>query len=355
MKVLLVTENLGSGGAERQLVGLAIALRDRGHEPIVVTWFNKNFHKKTLESNNIHHILLTPKNKAHRIKLLASLFKRLKPDAVISFLPMANESVSIASLLAPVNLIVSERSFTTKWGVRRKLTNLIYRRAKYIVANSNNEAENIRSHCRALSRKVTVIPNYVDVNRFAPINKSIPKTLSKISFIGVGRVIPTKNLLNLLNALYIVKKQGVKFSFDWYGDTYDIDYYKAVNKLIDDLQLVEDFRLNGECHDIEKAYQKADIMCFPSLLEGYPNVLVEAMACGLPIVASAVCENPFIVKDNINGFLFDPNDVDSIANAIFKSTRLSNSEYSVISAENRSKVLTNNSIDSFVQRYLNLL
>lgn len=355
-RVLLVTESLGSGGAERQLVGLAVALKDRGHVPVVVTWLDKNFHKKSLDSNNIRHIILAPRGKLHRIMLLALIFRKLKPDAVVSFLPMANETASIASFFSPVNLIVSERSYTTKWGLRRKITNLLYKRAKYIVTNSNNEADNIREHSKALAPKVISISNFVDTNRFMIVDRVNSKTKSKNLLVGVGRVIPTKNLLNLLQALFLVKNGGIDFNFDWYGDTtYNDKYFKEVNKVIVDLRLENEFRFRGESYDIEKAYQEADIMCFPSLLEGYPNVLVEAMACGLPIIASDVCENPFIVENNVNGFLFDPNDVNSIANAILKAVRLSDSEYSKISAENRNKVLKNNSIESFVQKYLELI
>lgn len=354
MKVVFVTESLGSGGAERQLIGLAAIFAQKGIECIVVTWVDKNFYASFLAENNVRHILLQPKCRFDRVKKLAAIFRKEKPDAVISFLPMANETCALASLISPVKLIVSERSFTTNWGLRRRLTNLLYRRAAYVVANSNNEAENIRKHCPRLAAHTVAIPNYVDVERFA---SDAVKTRNRgpLALIGVGRVIPSKNILNLLRALAKIKSDGIDFTFDWYGATYDKVYVSEVKKLISDLGLDNIFDLRGECKDIEQAYRDADIMCMPSMLEGYPNVLVEAMASGLPVVVSNVCEHPHIVKEDVNGFLFDPHDVNAIHAGLMKAIKLTASEVSVMAQENRRKVICNNSIESFSDKYLSLL
>ncbi len=355
MKLIFVTENLGSGGAERQLTGLAALLAAKGHQCVVVTWVDKNFYASFLAENNVRHILLQPQGRFDRVIKLASIFRRERPDAVISFLPMANETAALASLLAPVKLIVSERSFTTNWGWRRRLTNLLYHRAAYVVANSNNEAQNIREHCPKLASRTLAIPNYVDIDRFSMTASKVRDESRTISFVGVGRVIPTKNILNLLKALAKVKSHGIVFTFDWYGDTYDKDYLAEVNRQIADLQLEDVFKLRGECKAIEEAYRRADIMCMPSTLEGYPNVLVEAMASGLPVVVSNVCEHPHIIKDGINGFLFDPNDVDAIAAALIKAAKLNSLQLAAMSRANQSKVINNNSVHIFINKYLEII
>lgn len=355
MKLIFVTENLGSGGAERQLTGLAALLSAKGHQCVVVTWIDKNFYASYLAENNVRHILLRPQGRFDRVRKLASIFLRERPDAVISFLPMANETAALASMLCPVKLIVSERSFTTNWGWRRRLTNLLYRRAAYVVANSNNEAQNICAHCPKLASRTLAIPNYVDIKRFSMIASKVREKSRPISFVGVGRVIPSKNILNLLKALAKVKEQGVNFTFDWYGDTYNKPYLEEVKQLIKDLHIDDIFVLRGECNVIEEAYRQADVMCMPSTLEGYPNVMVEAMASGLPVVVSNVCEHPHIIKDGINGFLFDPYDVDAMASAMFKAINLSPQEATVMSQANRRKVIENNSIESFCEKYLELV
>ena len=357
MRILLVTENLGSGGAERQLVGLADLLKTAGHEAVVITWVDKIFHSDFLRKRSIEHIQLRPSGRLDRVRKLASLFRSRKPDAVISFLPMANETAALASLLAPVRrLIVSERSFTLNWGLRRKLTNLLYRRADYVVANSNNEAQNLRDHCPALVKKIVAIPNYVDTDKFVPSVSPIetPQT-QKISIVGVGRVIPTKNLINLVKALAKVKADGLDFAFKWYGATFADTYLDMLRRSIDEQHLSDRVTLMGECHDVAAAYRQADFFCFPSRLEVYPNVLVEAMAAGLPIVCSRVCEHPHIVAEGKNGFLFNPDDIDEMAAAIIRMIRLDPDARRAMSEFNRTQVIDQNSTQSFVNSYLKLL
>ncbi len=354
MKLLFVTENLGSGGAERQLTGLASMLSRDGHECTVVTWVDKNFHAHTLAENGVAHILLHPTGRFDRILKLASVYKKSKPNAVIAFLPMANETALLSSLLCPVKVVVSERSFTTDWSLRRKLTNILYRRAFRIVANSFNEAHNLKVHMPSLSNKILAIPNYVDCNMFCPRENHRRKG-DIMQLVGVGRVIPSKNILRLLEALASFQNAGYKFHFRWYGDTYDKEYYRQVNEVISKLELSDCFFLMGECHDMPAAYAEADAFIMPSLHEGYPNVLVEAMASGLPVAVSAVCEHPYIVKDEINGFLFDPTNTQDMVSAIKKILTLTSTQRAMKGHRNREKVLNNNSLESFKQQYLAIL
>lgn len=353
MKVLLVTESLGSGGAERQLTALAALMAAEGHYCIVVTWVDKNFYATYLAENNVQHILIESKGRFDRVRKLVSVFRNESPDAVISYLPSANETCALASLFCPVKLIVSERSFTINWGLRRKFTNLLYRRAAYIVANSNNEAENIRHHCAALAHKVVAIPNFVDTQMFKPSAKTFDRSRHKI--VGVGRVIPTKNLLNLVKAMAKVKASGFDFELKWYGDTYDKVYLKELVSLICREGLAADFMIMGESHDISSAYADADCFVMPSVLEGYPNVLVEAMASGLPVAVSNVCEHPYIVTEGKNGFLFNPESVDEITEAVINLFQLSKDDYERISVNNRTAVIENNSAETFLQHYIQLL
>ena len=159
----------------------------------------------------------------------------------------------------------------------------------------------------------------------------------------------------MLRALGRLKSDGIEFTFDWYGAIYDTTYVNEVETLVSDLGLQYVFKLRGECKDIEQAYRDADIMCMPSMLEGYPNVLVEAMASGLPVVVSNVCEHPHIVEDGVNGFLFDPYDVNAIYASMVKAIKLPPEAKTEMSKANRCKVIENNSIEAFYNSYFSLI
>lgn len=353
MTIFFVTENLGAGGAERQLTGLAAMLRRGGAECVVVTWVDRGFYELFLRENDVEHVLLRPRGKVDRVVKLAALFRERKADAVISFLPMANETALLASLLCPVRVIVSERSFTVDWGWRRRLTNMLYRRAFRIVANSNNEARNLREHLPALANRIVAIPNYVDMEAFSPRTSFRPNSITR--FVGVGRVIPGKNILRLLDALALLGSRGVRVRVEWYGSMYDKECVATIENRVAELGLDDSFKLMGECKDIARAYAAADFFVMPSLLEGYPNVLVEAMACGLPVVVSAVCEHPFIVEHGVNGFLFNPENTEEIVDAMGALIDLTVSQREKMSAANRKKIEENNSPESFKEQYLALI
>ena len=113
--------------------------------------------------------------------------------------------------------------------------------------------------------------------------------------------------------------------------------------------------LHDTLQSIEKEYQKSDIFLLPSLYEGYPNVVVEAMSCGLPVICSNRYENPYIVKNGVNGYLFNPESADDIAEAIVKIISLSEPDRRQMGAKNRMLCLTRNSTESFIKSYIDLI
>lgn len=106
---------------------------------------------------------------------------------------------------------------------------------------------------------------------------------------------------------------------------------------------------------IEVEYRKADVFCLPSLYEGYPNVEAEAMSCGLPILCSNVCENPYIVEEGVNGFLFNPESPENIATAIHKMIGLTKTERQEMGIRNRILCLERNTEDAFLKSYVKLI
>ena len=106
---------------------------------------------------------------------------------------------------------------------------------------------------------------------------------------------------------------------------------------------------------IEEEYRKADIFCLPSLFEGYPNVVAEAMSCELPILCSNVYENPYIVEEGINGFLFDPKKPEAIADAINKMANLTHEERLEMGKRNRQLCLKRNTEEAFLKSYVELI
>ena len=121
------------------------------------------------------------------------------------------------------------------------------------------------------------------------------------------------------------------------------------------LNIADYLTLHDPNQKIEEEYRKSDIFCLPSLYEGYPNVVAEAMSCGLPVICSNVYENPYIVEEGVNGFLFNPEDPSDIARAIRQMTSLSIEEREQMGRRNRQLCLERNTEEAFLLAYEQLM
>lgn len=352
-KILLITESLGSGGAERQLCGLALLLKNRGFEVKVVTYLQRQFYESYLKQHEVnyefHGELL---NRYTRVFNLVKMLRNYKPDVVISYLSSINMSMCLARIFYSCLLIVSERSHTMVFDWKTKFRYNLYRMADWIVPNSFSEADNISEHFSFLKRKIHTIPNFVDVEYFQPIPKRhINETPT---FLCVGRLIPSKNVLCLIEAVKLLVDEDVKLKFYWLGKQCDKKYFLEVQNKIVQYKLENIFYLKDQTVNILEEYQQADYFCLPTLYEGYPNVICEAMSCSLPIVCSNVYEISKIVVEGKNGYLFDPNSVEEIKDSIIKILSLDNLSLNTMKERNRNKVIINNSQESFVEQYISL-
>ncbi|MBO5632957.1 MAG: glycosyltransferase family 4 protein [Aeriscardovia sp.] len=354
-KILLITESLGSGGAERQMVGLAALLKLRGYDVTVVTYLKRQFYESYLHERQVKYIFAPQLlRKSTRIYQLVKFFNHMKPDVVISYLPQVNQSVCLSRLFTRFRLIVSERSHTLHFDWRARIRFYSYKIADYIVTNSFSEAENIANHFFSLKHKIFAIPNFVDTKKFTPFD-AVDKERSTLNILTIGRVIEQKNVLRYIEAIAELRNEGYTFRCKWVGAMYDKEYVDSVMTCIKKNQIEDLITFCGQTDDVISQYQEADIFCLPSLVEGYPNVLVEAMSCGLIVACSNVFENPKIVSESINGYLFNPEDKDSIKNALRKCLVLNENTRRNIGCHNRQQVIQNNSEEKFVEQYIRLL
>jgi len=355
MKVLLVIESLGSGGAERQLVGLAKALAERGCFVNVLVYDDRNFYKSFLDDAKIDcEVYSKALNRYFRWFYLGRRASQYSPDVIISYLPGPNVALSMAKILGILKckLVVSERNFTWNWTFKNKLFFSLYRKANAIVANSKAEADNILSAFPYYKNKVCYIRNFVDFNKFKPAYTEANKTFKILT---IARIREYKNVHGLISAAKILKDEGYKFEIDWFGHDYNDEYSFSIKQMIEQFNLSDIFKIYPPTENVESLYPKYDLFCLPSFKEGYPNVIVEAMSCQIPVVCSNICENPNIVEDGINGFLFDPYDSLDMVDKLKKMILSSNEVRKKMGISSREKVIRNNSIDFFVDNYIALI
>lgn len=311
-KVICLIESLGSGGAERQLTYLASQIKGRGYNVEVWTYYPNDFYAPILEENGVTWKYVADAQSPHkRIWVLKKELKKANPDVVIAYLDTCTTVLSIIKLLgAKFKLIVSERNTTQKLSVRERLKFFFYRWADAIVPNSYTQTEFIRKRYPNLSSKLHTITNFIDTDKFCPPKVKIKR--DKVRILTVARIVPQKNVLRLLEVVKRLKEEGYQFRYDWFGTVTDKIYYQKCLNLIQEYNISDVFEFHKPSKNIVKEYQTSDVFCLPSLYEGFPNVICEAMSCGLPILCSNVCDNPMIVEEGVNGFLFDPNKLEDV-------------------------------------------
>jgi glycosyltransferase involved in cell wall biosynthesis len=160
-----------------------------------------------------------------------------------------------------------------------------------------------------------------------------------------------------MKAIAKIKANGVKAKFAWYGDvqTGEEEYGDQVFAMQHDLGIEDVFTFYPATTEIVKHYQQCDIFCLPSIYEGFPNVVCEAMSCGKPIACSRVCDNPYIVQENVNGVFFDPNNVDDIAATLTRLINMPADSRMQMGVKSREIGETLFSKSAFVNKYINLI
>ena len=352
LSVICFIDSLVSGGAQRQMVGLANQLSEAGFNVQMLVYHDLNFFQSSLNSN-IELNILPESSNVKRIFNAYWYIKREKPDWVISFL----ESPSIISCIVKVlyphfKLIVSERNTTQHIGRKERIRFFLYKWADYIVPNSYSQEKFIKEHFPKLSEKTITITNCVDTDVFRP-QISSSETAGRVvtDILTIGRITEQKNVIRYIKAIKILAGRGYNVKVNWYGNYQDIGYYNRCLEEINNSQLQEVFIFHEASNNIVEKYQHADVFCLPSIYEGFPNVVCEAMSCSLPILCGDVCDNSNIVIDKENGYLFNPYEVVSIADSIESFLKLNESQIKKIKENNRKRALEMFSPDAFVAEY----
>lgn len=354
--ILCLIDSLGAGGAQRQLVGLAVFLKEKGYNVSVAFYHDYCFYSEYLSANDIPYVYLTKAKKSvSRIWHIACYIRKTRPEVVISYL----ETPSICACLAHIfnrrfKLIVSERNTTQHTGWNERIRFNLFKFANYVVPNSYSQEEYIHMRFPRLKDKIFTIPNFVDLTHFVPPSERHRREVPEIMV--AASIWHPKNTLGFIDAVAALKAKGLIFHISWYGknEAY-MDYFNDCQNKIMQLNVAEFIDLREKMTRIKECYQDADYFCLPSFYEGTPNVICEAMASGLPVACSDVCDNSRYVKEGINGFLFDPHNTNSIAISLEQMLSLDDVNYQKFCNNSRKRAENLLSKDKFIQSYIKLI
>lgn len=325
LNVLLVIDSLGSGGAQRQMTYLAQGLAGRGHKVEMFIYHpDLNHFEHELEEANIRIIKYRKKSRLDPgpIRELRRLVNKNQYDAAVSFLRTPGIYTVLATLGAGTRSIVSERAMFHDDNLPFSLRALYqtYRFADVFTVNSRAQRDQILRLFPWSESKLVPIWNAVNLSRFQPRDEAATSSGNQTRLLAAGTIVSWKNASSLIRGLKVARERGADVTVDWAGRVLDSLESKAERTLCDDLvnelQMEAAWRWLGVQRNMSEVYGNYDALVHPSFREGVPNVVCEAMASGLPVLASDSGDHPLLIDPGINGYLFSALDPESIADAI---------------------------------------
>jgi glycosyltransferase involved in cell wall biosynthesis len=240
--------------------------------------------------------------------------RQWSPDVIITFFGIPSGPVGLAAkTLFGIPYVVSLRGgdvpgfrpydFKRMHRILGPLIHLVWKHAGCVVANSRGLKELANKFSPEVPIKV--IPNGVNIDEFSPRKRSWKDP----ELLFVGRIVYQKGLDLLIKALSTLR--DLNWQLTIVGDG---PYLSVIQALAAELKINDRITFAGwvQKDQIEGYYQKANLFVFPSRHEGMSNALLEAMAMGLPVVASDIAGNDELVVPEKTGLLFEKNDLDAL-------------------------------------------
>ncbi|MBP3308779.1 MAG: glycosyltransferase [Clostridia bacterium] len=316
MKIIQVIPTLRLAGAERMCQALCVRLIELGHEVTVVSMFNERTAiTDELSTLGIKVIFLDKKYgfDLSMIRKLRRVFKTEKPDAVHVHLAMLKYAYP-ASFGMKFNIIYTVHNLADKDSGKydRFVYKLAFRSKKVVpVAISEIIRNSIKDVYKLKDDEISVVYNGIDLSRCIPKDDYSINGIFKI--LHVGRFSEQKNHLGLLEAFKAFHEKHNDSELLLIGDG---EMREEIEKFIQQNELCNSVKLLGLQDDVYGFLHNADLFTLPSLYEGVPISLIEAMGTGVPIVATDVGGVPDMLDKE--SALLVPASVDEIAGAFEK-------------------------------------
>jgi glycosyltransferase involved in cell wall biosynthesis len=334
MNILFAIGSLETGGAENQLALLAGCLAAEGHRVTVFSFQDGGSLKSRLQEAGVFVTSGGMKPGDMRRapwKLLPAQFRlfkavrRKRPDVIHGFLPLITFLAAFAGKLCGVQRIVTSRRALGNHQDRYPvlffpdlLSNML---SDWITVNSAGVGQDLIRRERIGSKKIVHIYNGVETKRFSQasvdrkrlrqekgLNPSAPVVIT------VANLIPYKGHHDLLLAAKTVIRQVPDACFLMVGE--DRGIQSELEKMARSLGVNKNIVFFGGRTDVPELLAVSDLFVLPSHEEGFCNSLLEAMAAGLPVVATAVGGNPEAVANGETGWLVPARDADALAEKI---------------------------------------
>lgn len=368
-ELLVIVSGLRKAGAELMLFRMLKHL-DRNY-------YNINVVSLTLE-DEVGMMLTSQGIRVHALHIdgfinltigflrLIRVIKKICPDVVQTWMYHADMLGGLASRIAGVrNIAWSIRNSslsldTTKISTYAvaKICSIFSSWLPKIIINCSESACDSHVSFGYCTKKMVVVPNGFELDKFIPISKARNEIRNELGLsserqiVGlIGRYHPIKNHAGFIKAAIKISLINSNVNFLLAGEGVDISNSELL-QLIHSANLLDRFHLLGQRSDMPLIMSSLDVLVSASFGEAFPNVIAEAMACGIPCVATDVGDTAYIIGDT--GRIVPVNDSESLADSILEILSLKHEDRNLLGLKTRERITKNFDIDiisSVYQRY----
>lgn len=342
MKIALLIDSLGSGGAQRQIINLAIELTARGHNVSLITYHRDDFYLHLMNNSEVTLVNVESSNILQRIVRVKKTISKMHPDVLISFMDVPNLIAALSSIgKHRWKLIISDRIANETRFLGKKTRFIRYiqaRRADVIACNSQSAADLWRKHFPKYNSKLKTIYNIIEV----PTIEAMPTNDGKCRMVIAARYEREKNLQGMLQAVNLLsEEEKTKLEIHWYGKSNVAGAAESVlgrgEEFIKQNNLENCVFLHPATDKIYPIMAEADFIALFSFMEGLPNAIIEGMSLKKPVVMSKVSDYAVLVDEH-NGFLCDPRSPESMVHALQQAINTTTEQRSEMGQKSYEKI-----------------
>lgn len=354
--VLFAIGSLHGGGAERVVSVWSSALAEKGYKVSVLVYSRLENEYPISEKVNVCTIAKSEKecnelSMIQRLKLFRKSLKNLKPDMVISFLPVVQVYIALASLGLRIPRIETIRINPWRTGILKtkfaKLWLWCFDSCRALILQSEDQKG---FFSKKVQKKSVVIPN--PINQLYIENKKTEYSSSK-KIVAAGRLSEQKNYKMMIDAVKLISGKYNDVTLDIYGNG---ELEEELQNYINENNLESKITLKGRCNELYNVYKNSDFYVMSSDYEGMPNALAEAMAIGLPSISTDCKTGPRdLIDDGKNGFLVPVGDAKALADRIEKVFSMTEQEKRELGENAREKIIKYCSEENSLNRLINLI
>lgn len=318
-----VVFSLAPGGLENGVVNLCNRLDTRKFQPSVCVFEGGGALEARLDKNRVD-LVTTRRYLRYDPTLplrLAAQLQRRRIDILHTHSWGTLVEGVLAAKLAQTPVVVHGEHGTLEARPHNlSIQRWLWTNAQQVTAVASSTSNRMASIVGFPRERIEVIPNGVDVDLFRPnvLSQKAARAMFGLPSTGflvgmVARLVPVKNHLGVFHAIAELKSRGIDVNLALVGDG---PLYNELRQASHALGIAEQLHFLGEVARVHKFLSALDLFVLNSRSEGMSNTILEAMACGLPVVATSVGENPKLVKQGETGCLVADNDVESLCSAL---------------------------------------